>query len=467
MRVSKLLPRFTSIVVLSLMGTSLSLAQDPQIKTSYIDLGTWAVLRLDRAGLNIPAPAVLYQPVTPGDKSQIAVLLMDPDRDYLAHSVCIDLSKRGYRVLCANSDVVKTQFSRDITMDGIMADVGSGVAYLRQYPGVRKVVLLGHGEGGALMSAYQNVAENGLKACQGPEKIVKCSDDVGHLTPADGVMLIDSDWGPAAMMLFSLDPAVLNEEGGQPLNPAMDMYNSANGFKPAGSSYSDEFTRKFFSTEEKRYNELIKAAQDRMDAIDAGRGHYSDNEPFFVPGAGLADANLYAQDLRLMSHTRKAWQLMHADGSITTQVIRSVRLPASQTSPTQSFRNGALRSTVRGFLKMYSIRTTDSYGYDEDSVHGVEWSSNYSNPPGNVQGITFPLLVMGMTGHWEYLASETIFENAKSADKTLIFVEGASHDLTTCKDCEKHPGQFGDTQKTTYDYIDKWLSQKGRFINQE
>jgi hypothetical protein len=75
------------------------------------------------------------------------------------------------------------------------------------------------------------------------------------------------------------------------------------------------------------------------------------------------------------------------------------------------------------------------------------------------------MLVMGMTGHWEFLASETIFENAKSADKTLMFVEGASNDLTTCKECEKLPGQFGNTQKMTYDYIDKWLSQKGRFMN--
>jgi len=453
------------IAVLSLLSALSSFAQNPQIRTTYIDLGTWAVLRLDRAGLNIPAPSVLYEPVTPGDKSQVAVLLMDPEKDYLADPVCADLSKRGYRVLCANSDVVKTQFSRDITMDGIMADVGSGVAYLRQYPGVRKVVLLGHGEGGALMSAYQNVAENGLKACRGPEKIIKCSDDVAHLIPADGVMLIDSDWGPAAMMLFSQDPAVLNEEGGQLLNPAMDMYNPANGFKPAGSSYSGEFIRKFFSAEEKRYNYLIKAAQDRMDAINAGKGHYSDNEPFFAPGAGLADVNLYAQDLRLMSHTRNAWPLLHADGSITTQIVRSVRVPAKQTSLTRSFRDGALRSTVRGFLKMYSIRTTDDYGYDEDSVHGVDWSSNYSNPPGNVQSIISPLLVMGMTGHWEYLASETIFEDAKSADKTLIFVEGASHDLTTCKECEKYPGQFGDTRKNTYDQIDRWLSQKGRFIN--
>jgi hypothetical protein len=68
-----------------------------------------------------------------------------------------------------------------------------------------------------------------------------------------------------------------------------------------------------------------------------------------------------------------------------------------------------------------------------------------------------PLLVMGMTGSWEYLASETIFENAASEDKTIAFVEGAGHMFTTASHCERFPGEFGDTQKTIFDYADNWL----------
>ena len=75
------------------------------------------------------------------------------------------------------------------------------------------------------MSSYQNIAENGLKACQGPEKILKCSDSLAGLPPADGLMLVDSNWGLAAMMLFSIDPAVVSEENAQALNPELDLYN--------------------------------------------------------------------------------------------------------------------------------------------------------------------------------------------------------------------------------------------------
>jgi len=201
--------------------------------------------------------------------------------------------------------------------------------------------------------------------------------------------------------------------------------------------------------------------------IDAGKGLFDDDEPFMVPAGVLLGFNnkLFAEDTRLMSHTRKAWPLLHADGSITTEIVHSVRVPEGTKSMASSLRD-AMRGTVRSYLTSFAIRTTDDYGFDEDSVHGVDWASSYTCPAGNTPGIRVPLLAMGMTGHWEYLAAETLYENAKSSDKTLAFVEGASHIYSTCKACEKTPGQFGDTTQTLYNYVDGWLSQKGRFLDQ-
>ena len=447
---------YTAVAALGLLATELSTAQDQRIKTTFVEIST----------LPSPMPGVLYEPVAAGQKSHIAIVMMHPDRDYMNHTVCAEMSKRGYRVLCADSTILKTR-SKDTAVDELLVDIGLAVAYLRKTQGVEKVVLFGHSGGGALMSAYQNIAENGLKACQGPEKIYKCSDRLAGLPPADGMLLVDANWGLAAMTLFAIDPAVVNNEDGQTLNPALDMFNPANGFKSTGSTYSDEFIHNFLSAEGKRYNQLIHTAQDRLKAIDVGKGHYVDDEPFVVPGAGLAatDSKLYAHDIRLMSHTRNAWPLLHADGSITTQVVNSVRVPPDWKSLTRFFEDGALQSTVREFLSMNAVRVTDDYGYDENSVHGIDWSSSYSCTPGNVKGITVPMLMMGMTGSWEYLAAETIYKNAKSTDKTLAFVEGGTHMFKTCKECEKYPGQFGDTLKTTYDYVDKWLGDKGRFMN--
>lgn len=117
-------------------------------------------------------------------------------------------------------------------------------------------------------------------------------------------------------------------------------------------------------------------------------------------------------------------------------------------------------------MSRVSVRVTADYNIAEDGVTGIDWASNITCPPGNIQGVHAPLLLMGMTGSWEYLAAEEIYRNAKNAaDKTLVFVEGASHMFTTNKDAETYPGQYGDTLKTTYDYVDDWIGQKGRFLD--
>jgi hypothetical protein len=419
---------------------------DPSIKRTYVPLGS--------------ARGYIYEPIAPGEKRHIGIFVMHSDVDYTSFSACTELSKRGYTVLCAANS--------GGGLDRNLMDARASMAYLRSYPGVQKVILWGHSGGATLMTAYQEIAENGVKVCQGQEKIAKCSDDLAGLPAADGVILADSNWGNAEMALFSLDPAVVNEESGMTLNPELDLFNPKNGFNPAGSDYSPEFIHSFQSAVAKRENELIKTALDRVAAIEAGKGRFADDEPFIVPGGGSMGPNnkLFAQDIKLMSHTRKAWPLLHADGSITTEIIHTVRVPEGRNSFTPMLNMGAINTTVRSFLKNSAIRVTGDYGFDEESVHGVEWTSTYSSPPGNVENIHVPLLVMGMTGHWEYLASETIYEKAKSTDKSLAFVEGAGHMYNTCKQCEKTPGQYGDTANTLYNYVDGWLGKKGRFLSE-
>jgi hypothetical protein len=429
-----------------------SQAESQQIETSFVRLGPGV-------------PGVLYEPVKPGPKSAIAVFAMHSEVDYLQFSACTELSKRGYRVLCANNSTHKGGIDGDLSIDSILLDAKLAVTWLRRYPGVRKVVLLGHSGGGTLMAAYQSIAENGLGACQGPEKIIKCSVSLAGLPPADGLMLLDSNYGLGAMMLFSLDPAVADEATGRTLDPALDLFNPNNGFNPHGSQYSADFIRRFQAAVGQRNNRLLQSALDRLAKIEAGQGAFSDDEPLVVPGGNYLGFNnkLFTQDTHLLAHTHNAWPLLRADGSTVTQIIPSVRVPENVTSNTTSLQQGALRTTVRDYLRTVAVRVSDDFRFDADSIHGVDWSSSYALPAGSVRTVTVPLLTLGMTGHWEYLAAEIIYENARSADKSIAFVEGATHVFTTCTPCEKTPGQFGDTLKTTYDAVDRWLSQPGRF----
>lgn len=442
------------VVILNLfcVAGSCARAQAPAIQPEFLHLG---------AGV----PGEVYRPGTGGPKSQIAIFVMHSGADYLAHSACAEMSARGYTVLCANNSTSKSLAADDGDLNRILLDAKLGVAWLRKQPGIRKVVLLGHSGGGTLMSAYQLIAENGVKACQGPEKIIPCPDTLAGLPRADGLMLIDSNWGLAEMTLFSLDPSVRDDHSSRSLDPTLDLFSPANGFNTEGSDYTSEFIHRFLTAEGKRNNRLLAEAQARLKAIEAGNGMFDDDEAFTIAGANFRGENnrLFAQDTHLMAHTQHAWPLLKADGSEVTEIIPTVRVPQNTVSTVHSFERGALKTTVRNYLTTYAIRVRDDFGYDADSVHGIDWTSTYASPPGNVEGISAPLLTMGMTGHWEYLAAETIYENARSKDKTLVFVEGATHVYTTCKPCEKTPGQFGNTQTTTYNYVDKWLSAPGRF----
>lgn len=416
---------------------------------------------LERPGSHSGVHSVLYEPEVLTEKSQVAVIYMHSDSSSMAAEGCLELAKRGYRALGAGVS------NPENPLDLKLADVKIAIDYLRAIPDVRKVITLGHSGGATLMSAYQTAAENGVQALQGPEKLIKCSD-VGELPPADAVMLLDSNYGNGVMTLLSLDPAIVNEEDSSLLDPQYELYDPANGYDPRGAKYSEEFIRKYQQAQGERNNRLINKALVRLRALERGGGKYQDDEPFIVP-AGAQNAfnnKLFPQDIRLLSRTRKAWPLVHADGSVTHQIIPCVRRPKNQVSFTRSFRQGAIRSSVRAYLNSSAVRTLPEYGYDADSMFGIDWKSSYNCTPGNMMGVSAPLLVIGMTGGYEFLAAEMIYEMALLVrDKTIAFVEGATHVFTTAKDCEEYPGQFGNTLTTLFDYVDGWLSQPGRFIS--
>lgn len=401
-------------------------------------------------------PGVLYEPLTKGDKSHIGILVMHSDSDYLDQPAGPELARRGYSVLCTNTADPAQSLSMKVS------DAKQGFELLKNLDGMEKVVLLGHSGGATLMSAYQNLAENGVKTFQGPEKLIRCLDFLDGLTPADGLMCLDSNWGNGAMRLFGVDPAVVDDGSGLLIDESLDMFHPANGYSPEGSVYSEEFLRRFFKAQSDRNNRHIAYALERLAVIEAGKGMYADDEPMILAGSSHIGLNnkLFPQDPRLLSRTKEAHTLLHKGGVITNEIVHTVRKPKHLRSRTGSLAQGALHTTVRKFLDSYAVRTVDGYGYDDCEVFGIDWKSSYNCTPGNVMGVTVPLLVAGMTAGYEFSAAETIYRNAASADKTIAFVEGANHDFLPDRECERVEGEFGDTVKTLFDYVDQWLSAR-------
>ena len=427
----------------------------PGVKSTFVWLGNGE-------------PAVLYEPVNPGPKAAIAVMTEHSALDELATLTCTELSKRGYRVFCVNNSNDKSRDWNDGEMDRVNLETKKAVAYLRAYPGIKKIVLWGHSGGSTVVSSYQDVAENGVKACQEAAKIYKCPDSLANMPPADGIVFGDANWGIAPNVLGAIDPSVEIATGNKIVHPELNAYSPANGFNPKGTHYSPAFIKSFMKAQAEWNNRLVELALKKYADIKAGKALYADDEPFIIPGALFTGHQLYATDISILERTKRPEKLIHPDGSITTEVVHSVRVPTEPESPTPSLYRGALKTSVIGFLSTYAIRVDpDKYGYPANGtmdLTGIDWRSSRASPVGNVEGITVPILTMGMTGSFEMSVAEAINDHAKSKDKDLVYVEGATHPYPTCKPCEKTPGQYGDTVKTLYDYADKWLSQPGRFL---
>ncbi|KAK7534755.1 uncharacterized protein J3D65DRAFT_668913 [Phyllosticta citribraziliensis] len=410
----------------------------------------------------------LHRPATGGAKAGLAVYVMHAEQDYLSFYACTELAERGYTVFCANNAASKSGYMSDLDFEEMLENAALGVSYLRNQTDINQVVLLGHSGGGAMMTAYQNIAENGLAACQGPEKLYPCSDAVADLPAADGVVLMDANLGISSMFLLSLNPAIEDETSGMKINSSLNLFSPANGWTANGANYTASFIKEFQYKVALRMNRLVKYAEERLAIIKAGNGSYADDEAFIIPDSMYTGNNnkLFTQDVRLFSHTKYAWPLLHKNGTATTQVVHSVRVPSGVTSVASSFLDGAVKTTIRRFLGIFALRVdAAAFSYDADSVAGIQWNSSHMVPIAAVQGIRVPLLAMGMTGHYEYLNAEKVYLNSGSNDTSIAFVEGANHDTSTCTECESYPGEFGNTTVTAFNHVAQWLGKQGRFFS--
>ncbi|KAF3763609.1 hypothetical protein M406DRAFT_64535 [Cryphonectria parasitica EP155] len=406
---------------------------------------------------SLPAPEAV---------STLVVLVMHAQTDYWAFPPCTELAARGFTVLCANNAASKLNMWPDADLEFLMQNVAEMVGWIRNQTEFSKIVLWGHSGGGCLMSAYQNIAENGISACNGTEKIWPCGDEVAGLPPADGVILHDANYGLSTMMFLSLNAAIINETTLE-TDPSLDMYSATNGFNTSGpSNFSETFMEDWQTALVERNNRLISHAEDRWTAIINNESVWADEEGFLVADAAYGEDNnkIFAEDLKYLSHTTNPWPLIHNNGSITTEIVYSVRVSESPTSDLRSYINGALKTTVGRFLRIFALRVEDDFAYEEDDLRGIVWNSSHLVPRNEVRGISVPLLTMGNTGHWEYLNAEKEALAHGGNDTTTAFVEGASHLITPCTECETYPGEYNNTVKNAFDFQATWLAKPGRFF---
>ena len=437
MNFRKLSPAVAAIIV----SLFIAIAAQAQSNPRYIRF----------AGVPSAVKGALFTPDPPQKAPHVAILVMHRASNFLNTLACPELSKRGFLVLCMNPRSDNNEAL--VRWETIPIDVKAGVEFLKKQAGITKILLWGFSGGGPTMTFYQNVAENGLMVCQGAKKLVQCGKELEGLPKADGLILVDAHPGNPANGIRSINPAVLDDSRPDLLDPELDPFNPKNGYNAKGAStYSDEFKSKYFRAQAARMNRLIDKALAMQRQMKDGKHTYPDDDAFLIVRG--ENARLMQLDPSIHHSTVKPHKLIKNDGSIVTEIVKSVRVANPNGARLNSrFENGVRFLTVRSFLSANAVRGSDS-------MDGIDHCSSNNSPPCHLPTITVPTLVTAMGGHYFIRDNEIHYELSGAKDKDFVVVEGAEHGQTPCAACESTPGQYGNSVKNFYDYVRDWISKR-------
>ena len=192
-----------------------------------------------------------------------AAVLMHPRVDFSRHYVIPRLIEAGYGVLAANSRTP----NNDLTTvhEEIILDLGGCIDVLKSRHGVERVVLVGNSGGGSLSALYQS------QATRAPAERIAVTPGgratalpTVEMEPADALVLISCHKGQGMVMNECIDPAVVDESDPHRSDPELDMYATANGFRPPPEwcEYEAEFVTRYRAAQLARVQRLDERARE-------------------------------------------------------------------------------------------------------------------------------------------------------------------------------------------------------------
>jgi len=405
----------------------------------------------------------LYRP-DEGPKPHIGIVIAHRSVSFMSHIAARELSRRGFMVMA-----MATRFENNepnVIFEDIALDVRRGVEFLRSQDGITHVVLFGHSGGGATMSFYQAVAENGPAASKGPNKIVQGdSERLANLAPADAVVLADAHPGVGVNLLRRLDPRVIDESDPFTLDDSLDPLNPEVGYNPNGpSKYTENFKKRYHEAQSARMNRLVDKALSIVKRMESEDYLYRDNDLFLVTQRESGGLRRY--DPSISDVTYEPRRLLKDDGTIETRIVERYRPKQSGRRGSAALRGGRLGQrgdsdgrrqlswrntrvyTVRSFLSTVAIRSTDS-------IDRIDWTSTNNSVPNNMSNVNAPTLVVAMGAYSFIRDGEVIFEHTAAEDKEFIIIEGATHDMVPI-DRERFPNMTANF----FDYVAAWINER-------
>jgi hypothetical protein len=265
----------------------------PELQLAVIDVKPGAAME-SQSGLQLLRPRIYGAWRQPAGPRRAAAIVMHPTSNFMGHYLIAPLAQRGVACLGLNSRYAGNDTL--LLMERVIQDLGAGVQYLRSH-GYDKVVLVGNSGGAALSAFYQAQAEH--------LDITHMVDgDPAHLAPADlppvqGLALCAAHEGRSFLMRNWIDPSLTDERDVLSLNPALDMYDTANG-----PPYSRAFLERFRNAQQARYERVDQWVGERLRLLRSQHSAGGPRDEVFVVHRTHADPRFL--DLSLDPNDRPA-----------------------------------------------------------------------------------------------------------------------------------------------------------------
>ncbi len=400
---------------------------DPAVRREWVDHPT------------VPTPGVLYLPSR--RDPDVALLAMHPRVDFARHYLVPHLVDAGYAFLGAPTRHLNND--ADALHERLLLDVAASVAWLRAR-GFRRVVLLGNSGGGSLFAFYLaqagRPAAERLTAAPSGDRLPLGETD---MPMGDGLVLLAAHLGEGAFMLDHLDASVVDEADPTSVNPRLDMYDPANGYRPmaAGPSrYSADFVA-----------EVRAAQRARCERLDAQALAWCEEAAYFRRTLRTGGERLPPAERTLLA--RRALQRRYM------LIYRTLADPRAL-DPT-------LDPSERPLGSIFSFGRDPIFGnYGEGIGRAMSargWLSTWSGLSSNaalertLPEVRVPTLVINALADTDIYPSEAERALAASAadDKTLVHLEGADHYL---RPVEATGAQLGDPRAhAAREHLVPWL----------
>src|SRR5579883_3277812 len=336
------------------------------------------------------------------------VCFMHPRADMTRHYLTPYLLDAGYAVFGQEGRWPGNDIACIHEM--LLADIAAALKFLRQR-GFQNVILLGNSGGGSLYTFYQAQA---VTAPPNRLRDTPAGDPYDlnrfEMPPADAMVIIAAHLGEGKVLQDAIDPSVTDEADPLSCDPALDMYNPANGFRepPEPSKYSLEFLQRY------------RAAQAaRVARIDAIARRYIEEQRYF---AELSRDSAFDR----MPPERRTF--------IARRAVSGRYLLINRTEANPAFADLSIDPSQRTYGSLFSPRP-DLLNYTEAGFGRYQtpraWLSTWSGLSSraavldNIALIKAPTLVINFTGdHGIYPSnSAAIHRHSAASDKQLEQVD--------------------------------------------